>query len=100
MQSYDNNSILKSTLKEDTITITVIATPVNSDQATDHLSSAIDASVKLGPPQEIKQNFSVGSKVKIQFIKPADHPLVKTIDWSIDVILRASDSFLNYDTET
>ena len=48
VQSYDDNSLLKSTLKEDTITITVIVTPVNPDQATDHLSSTIDASVKLG----------------------------------------------------
>ena len=53
VQSYDDNSSLKSTLKEDTITIIVIASdqasiPVNSDQATNHISSAIDASVKLG----------------------------------------------------
>jgi len=44
VQSYDDNSSLKPTLKEDTITINVIA----SDQATSHISSAIDASVKLG----------------------------------------------------
>ena len=65
VQSYNDKSILKSTLREDTITITVIAlpteiVPVNPDQATNHTSSATDASVKLGLPQEIRQEFSVG----------------------------------------
>ena len=50
LQSYDDNGFGKSTIREDTITITVIAPQTQATNT--HIISALDASMKLGLSQD------------------------------------------------